>query len=140
MVNRATPSRAPRELQRTNISGALVLDDGLGAIGEGEFQGHGETGLAQRQPVRIKLAVFGFGIAFLGKGDSGKPEIRVIFPVKIGVHIPRVERRVERLLARLKAVGKSDPRPLESPEESLEDDGAPERLEDTESATPPPDP
>lgn len=52
----------------------------------------------------------------------------------------RVERRVSRLLSRLKAVGKSDPTPLESPEESLEEDGATERLEDPESATPVSDP
>lgn len=42
----------------------------------------------------------------------------------------RVERRVQRLLARLKAVGKYEPAPLETPEERLEDDGAVERSED----------
>ncbi|TPW20152.1 MAG: monofunctional biosynthetic peptidoglycan transglycosylase [Elusimicrobia bacterium] len=42
----------------------------------------------------------------------------------------RVERRVQRLLARLKAVGKFTPAPLETPEESLEDDGSVERTED----------
>lgn len=42
----------------------------------------------------------------------------------------RVERRVERLLSRLKAVGKFKPAPLETPEESLEDDGSVERTED----------
>lgn len=42
----------------------------------------------------------------------------------------RVERRYQRLLARLKAAGKLPPEPLESPEESLEEDPAPEREED----------
>lgn len=42
----------------------------------------------------------------------------------------RVERRVQRLLARLKAVGKYEPAPLETPEEQLEDDGSVERSED----------
>ncbi|TBR21310.1 monofunctional biosynthetic peptidoglycan transglycosylase [bacterium] len=42
----------------------------------------------------------------------------------------RVERRVQRLLARLRAVGKFVPAPLETPEESLEDDGSVERTED----------
>jgi monofunctional biosynthetic peptidoglycan transglycosylase len=44
----------------------------------------------------------------------------------------RVERRVQRLLARLRAVGKFTPAPLETPEESLEDDGSVERSEDPE--------
>lgn len=47
----------------------------------------------------------------------------------------RVERRVQRLLARLRAVGKFTPTPLESPEESLEDDGSVER--DDDPAAPP---
>lgn len=42
----------------------------------------------------------------------------------------RVERRVQRLLGRLRAVGKYDPAPLETPEESLEDDGSVDREED----------
>lgn len=42
----------------------------------------------------------------------------------------RVERRVQRLLGRLRAVGKFDPTPLETPEESLEDDGSVERTDD----------
>jgi len=46
----------------------------------------------------------------------------------------RVERRVQRLLSRLKAVGKFSPAPLETPEESLEDDGAVERTEDPDPA------
>jgi hypothetical protein len=56
------------EGQGADVAAALVFDAG-GFAGEGEFEGHGGPGVAQGQPLIIKLAVFP---APFGEGNSCK--------------------------------------------------------------------
>ena len=102
MPHRTMALRLGWKTERTHALAARVFDDALGAIGEREFQRHRETGWAEWQTVRIELALLGFVVAFLPKRHSGKATLRVglIFTVKIGAHIPRVERRIESRVAR----------------------------------------
>jgi hypothetical protein len=79
------------EDQRTGIATTLVFDAG-GFAGEGEFERHGKSGLAQRTTLVVELAVFSTsfrerdGGEGLFEGQVGAMEVLVdVESVKCGV-------------------------------------------------------
>ncbi len=112
VMNRAGVGDTFREQQRTNIFAALMLDQTRGAVGESKLEGHGQTGLADRQPIGRELAI-GNGLATLLReghgGESPGGGWLASGCGKIVVDIPGVESGIES--AELRAIVRGVARP-----------------------------
>jgi len=71
-----------------------VLDNALGAVGEGQFEMHGQPSCTQRQAFWAEQASPGFVATLFGERNGGKSS-RIVVTMKVIVDIPGVESRIK---------------------------------------------